>query len=131
MQLCQSRKNIQRNGICPVFIGRISPPVDMQPFRNVCLCPIFIFPQTANPLFHGTHLAPIITWHKFCRLLLAGFMAFLDMRGDLMPDYQEMYLTMFRASEKARKLMEEAENEIIRAQQQCEEPTVLAFTKKD
>ena len=38
-----------------------------------------------------------------------------------MPDYKEMYLTMVRASERARKLMEEAENEIIKAQQQCEE----------
>ena len=54
-----------------------------------------------------------------------------------MPDYKEMYLTMFRASERVRKLMEEAENEIIKAQQQCEElyisdeHTVLRFTKKD
>lgn len=54
-----------------------------------------------------------------------------------MPNYKEMYLTMFRASERARKLMEEAENEIIKAQQQCEEMyireerTLLTFTKKD
>ena len=54
-----------------------------------------------------------------------------------MPDYKEMYLTMLRASERARKLMEEAENEIIKAQQQCEEMyiseerTLLTFTKKD
>ena len=54
-----------------------------------------------------------------------------------MPDYKEMYLTMLRASERARKLMEEAENEIIKAQQQCEELylseecAVLSFTKKD
>ena len=53
-----------------------------------------------------------------------------------MPDYKEMYLTMLRASERARKLMEEAEKEIIEAQQQCEElyigdeRTVLSFTKK-
>ena len=38
-----------------------------------------------------------------------------------MPDYKEMYLTMLRASERARKLLEEAENEIIKAPQQCEE----------
>ena len=54
-----------------------------------------------------------------------------------MPDYKEMYLTMIRASERARKLIEEAENEIIKAQQQCEElyisdePTLLTFVKTD
>ena len=54
-----------------------------------------------------------------------------------MPDYKEMYLTMLRASERARKLMEEAESEIVKAQQQCEEiylreePTLLTFTKRD
>ncbi len=53
-----------------------------------------------------------------------------------MPDYKEMYLTMLRASERARKLMEEAENEIIKAQQQCEElymeeTGVLTFVPKE
>ena len=53
-----------------------------------------------------------------------------------MPDYKEMYLTMVRASERARKLMEEAENEIIKAQQQCEEmymeeTSVLEFVAKE
>lgn len=53
-----------------------------------------------------------------------------------MPNYKEMYLTMFRASERARKLIEEAENEIIKAQQQCEElymeedAPILTFTGK-
>ena len=53
-----------------------------------------------------------------------------------MPDYKEMYLTMVRASERARKLMEEAEREIITAQQQCEEmymeeSAVLEFVSKE
>ena len=54
-----------------------------------------------------------------------------------MPDYKKMYLTMLCASERARRLMEEAEKEIIDAQQQCEELyvsgecAVLRFTKKD
>ena len=54
-----------------------------------------------------------------------------------MPDYKEMYLTMLRASERARMLMEEAEKEIVKAQQKCEElyisdeRTVLRFAKKD
>ena len=56
--------------------------------------------------------------------------------GDKMPDYKEMYLTILRASERARKLMEEAENEIIKAQQQCEElymeeTGVLTFVPKE
>ena len=38
-----------------------------------------------------------------------------------MPDYKEMYLTMFRSSEQARKHLEAAEQIIIKAQQQCEE----------
>ena len=53
-----------------------------------------------------------------------------------MPDYKEMYLTILRVSERARKLMEEAENEIIKAQQQCEElymeeSSILEFVPKD
>lgn len=35
-------------------------------------------------------------------------------KGDIMPDYKEMYLTMVRASE-------DAVNTLIRAQRKCEE----------
>lgn len=38
-----------------------------------------------------------------------------------MPDYKEMYLIMVRASEKALRHIEAAEEELIRAQQRCEE----------
>lgn len=38
-----------------------------------------------------------------------------------MPDYKEMYLIMVRASEKALRHIEAAEEELIRAQQYCEE----------
>lgn len=38
-----------------------------------------------------------------------------------MPDYKEMYLTMVRASEKALRQMDAAREELIRAQQYCEE----------
>ena len=38
-----------------------------------------------------------------------------------MPDYKEMYLTMVRASEKALWQMDAAREELIRAQQYCEE----------
>ena len=35
-------------------------------------------------------------------------------RGDIMPDYKKMYLTLFRATE-------QAINTLIQAQQECEE----------
>ena len=38
-----------------------------------------------------------------------------------MPDYKEMYLIMMRASEKALRHMEAAEELIIEAQRRCEE----------
>ena len=38
----------------------------------------------------------------------------MQARGDTMPDYKEMYLTLFRATE-------QAINTLIAAQQQCEE----------
>ena len=38
----------------------------------------------------------------------------MQTRGDKMPDYKEMYLTLFRATE-------QAINTLIAAQQQCEE----------
>lgn len=38
-----------------------------------------------------------------------------------MPDYKEMYLAMVRASEKALRQMDAAREELIRAQQHCEE----------
>ena len=38
-----------------------------------------------------------------------------------MPDYKEMYLAMVRASEKALRQMDAAREELIRAQQYCEE----------
>lgn len=38
----------------------------------------------------------------------------MNARGDSMPDYKQMYLTLFRATE-------QAINTLIQAQQQCEE----------
>lgn len=38
-----------------------------------------------------------------------------------MPDYQQMYLTMIRASEAALRELESAQAKIIAAQQACEE----------
>lgn len=38
-----------------------------------------------------------------------------------MPDYQQMYLTMIRASEAALRELESAQAQIIAAQQACEE----------
>ena len=38
-----------------------------------------------------------------------------------MPDYQQMYLSMFRASEAALRELESAQSKIIAAQQACEE----------
>lgn len=38
-----------------------------------------------------------------------------------MPDYQQMYLTMIRASEAALRELESAQAQIIMAQQACEE----------
>ena len=38
-----------------------------------------------------------------------------------MPDYKEMYLTMVRASERALRQLDAAREELIRAQQYCEE----------
>ena len=38
-----------------------------------------------------------------------------------MPDYKEMYLAMVRATEKALRHMDAAREELIRAQQYCEE----------
>ena len=40
-------------------------------------------------------------------------------RGDIMPDYKKMYLTLFRATE-------QAINTLIQAQQECEELYISA-----
>ena len=44
-----------------------------------------------------------------------------DLEAKPMPDYQQMYLTMIRASEAALRELESAQAQIIAAQQACEE----------
>lgn len=52
-------------------------------------------------------------------------------RGDGMPDYQEMYLTMVRASEKALRQLEEASELLIAAQRRCEELYLAAEEEEE
>lgn len=47
-------------------------------------------------------------------LTYAHYMMYIEIRGDSMPDYQEMYFTMARATEKAIRIL-------IEAQRQAEE----------